>query len=152
MVVTPGSEPVTRSAKPTIIENACERKFHPDDFKNIARKGTGVVLSYNSKNHYCSTLIINQKDFVTWQLQCVGHVASAKITFINDIDQNNCTPHQKSLLLKMDYLLIESVISFRGAAAPTMATGTRVPRDVMFSQFPGSAAQPGSSTQSGVLV
>ena len=81
-----------------MLESACERKFHPDDFKNIARKGTGVVLSYNSKNHYCPTLIISQKEFVTWQLQCVGHMASATITFINDIDQNNCTAQQKKLL------------------------------------------------------
>ena len=148
VVVTPGPEPITRSAKLTMIESACERKFHPDDFKNIDRKGTGVVLSYNGKNHYCPTVIISQKDFVTWQLQCVGHMASATITFINDIDQNNCTPQQKSLLLKMDSILTESVRSFGGAAAPTTATGTRVPRDVMFSQVPGSVSQPGSSTQS----
>ena len=75
-------------------------------------------------------------------------MASATITFINDIDQNNCTPQQNNLLLKMDSILTESVIAFGGAAAPTTATGTRVPRDVMFSQVPGGAAQPGSSTQS----
>ena len=85
VVVTPGPEPVTRSAKLTMIESACERKFHPDDFKNIDRKGTGVVLSYSAKNHYSPTIIISQKDFVTWQLQCVGHMASATITFIKDV-------------------------------------------------------------------
>ena len=135
-----------------MIESACERKFHPDDFKNIDRKGTGVVLSYNGKNHYCPTLIISQKDFVTWQLQCVGHMASATLTFINDIDQNNCTPQQKSFLLKMDSILTESVRSFGGAAAPSTATGTRVPKDVMFYQLPGTVSQPGTSTQSHVGV
>ena len=72
VVVTAGPEPVTRSAKLTIFESAFERKFHTDDFKNIDRKGTGVVLSYNSMNHYCPTVIISQRDFVSWQLQCVG--------------------------------------------------------------------------------
>ena len=115
-----------------MIESACERKLQPDDFKNIDRKGTEVVLSYNGKNHYCPTLIISQKDFVTWQLQCVGHMASATLTFINGIDQNNCTPQQKSLLLKMDSILTESVRSFGGAAVPSTATGTMVPKDVMF--------------------
>ena len=66
VIVTPGPEPVTISAKVTMIESAYERKFHPDDFKNIDRKGTRVVLSYNGKNHYRPTFIINQKDFVTW--------------------------------------------------------------------------------------
>ena len=51
----------------------------------------------------------------------------------------------------MDSILTESVISFGGAAAPITATGTRVPRDVMFSQVPG-VAQPGSSTQSDMPV
>ena len=117
VIVTLGPEPVTRSAKVTMIESAWDRKFHPDDFKNIDRKGTGVVLSYNGKNHYCPTLIISQKYFVTWQLQCVGHMAGATITFINDIDQNNCTPQQKSFLLKMESILTESVRSFGRAAA-----------------------------------
>ena len=43
------------------------------------------------------------------------------------------------------------MISFGGDAAPT-AIGTRVPRDVMFFQAPGSVAQPGSSNQPDALV
>ena len=64
VVLTAGPEPVTRSAKLTMIESACERKFYTDDFKNIDRKGTGVVFSYNNKNHYCPTVIISQRDYV----------------------------------------------------------------------------------------
>ena len=47
----------------------------------------------------------------------------------------------------MDSILTESVRSFGGAAAPATATGTRVHRDVMFSQVPGGVSQPGSSTE-----
>ena len=47
----------------------------------------------------------------------------------------------------MDSILTESVRSFGGAAVPTTATGTRVPRDVMFSQVTGSVSQPSSSTE-----
>ena len=109
VVLTAGPEPVTRSAKLTMIESACERKFYTDDFKNIDRKGTGVVFTYNNSNHYCPTVIISQRDYVAWQLQCIGHMASATITFIYDVDQNNCTPQQETLLLKMDAILAEGV-------------------------------------------
>ena len=48
----------------------------------------------------------------------------------------------------MDSILTESVRSFGGPAAPSTATGTRVPKDVMFLQLPGTASQSGTSTQS----
>ena len=125
---------MTRSAKLTMIESAFETKFHQADFKSIERKGTGVVMAYNSKNHYCPTIIVSQRDYVAWQLECVGKMSSATITFINDVDQNNCTPQQKQLLTKLDSVLTQAVISFGGRTAPSTATGATVPTDVMCSQ------------------
>ena len=43
-------------------------------------------------------------------------MASATMTFINDVDQNNCTPQQKTLLLKMDAILA-GVRSFCGESS-----------------------------------
>ena len=111
---------MTRSAKLTMIESAFETKFHQADFKSIERKGTGVVMAYNSKNHFCPTIIVSQRDHVAWQLECVGKMSSATITFINDVDQNNCTPQQKQLLTKLDSVLTQAVISFGGRTAPSI--------------------------------
>ena len=147
-MVSSGPEPMTRSAKLTMIESAFETKFHQADFKSIERKGTGVVMAYNSKNHYCPTIIVSQRDYVAWQLECVGKMSSATITFINDVDQNNCTPQQKQLLTKLDSVLTQAVISFGGRTAPSTATGATVPTDVMCSQIPSSSGQSSSFGQS----
>ena len=85
------------------------------------------------------------------QLPCVDHMVSSTVTLITDIDQNNCTSQQKSLLLKFDSVLIESIRSFDRTAAPTTATGTRRgASDVMISQVPGSSSQSGSFAQPNV--
>ena len=84
---------------------------------------------------------------MAWQLQCIGHMASTTITFINDVDQNNCTPQQKTLLLKLDAILSEGVRSFGGRATPCTSTGTRAPRDVMISQIPSCSGQSSSFAQ-----
>ena len=81
------------------------------------------------------------------QLPCVDHMVSSTVTLITDIDQNNCTSQQKSLLLKFDSVLIESIRSFDRTAAPTTATGTRRGSS---SQVPGSSSQSGSFAQPNV--
>ena len=64
VVISPGPEPMTRHAKLTTIESACENRFYTQDLKNVDRKGIAIVLGHNASNHFCPTVIISQICFM----------------------------------------------------------------------------------------
>ena len=63
---------MTRHAKLTTIESACENLFYTQDLKNVDRKGIAIVLGHNASNHFCPTVIISQREYVSWQLSMLA--------------------------------------------------------------------------------
>ena len=147
MVISPGPEPMTRHAKLTTIESACENRFYTQDLKNADRKGIAIVLAHNASNHYCPTVIISQREYVTWQLEYVGLMASSTLTLISEVDRNNCNTSQKAILEKLDTTLAQAVRSFGGSTKP-ISSATGHAKDVMFSQVQPCARESSTSTQS----
>ena len=133
MVISPGPEAMTRHAKLTTIESACENRFYTQDLKNVDRKGIAIVLGHNASNHFCPTVIISQREYVSWQLEYVGLMASSTLTLISEVDRNNCNQSQKAILEKLDTTLAQAVRSF-GGSTKSISSATGHAKDVMFSQ------------------
>ena len=147
MVISPGPEPITRHAKLITIESVCENCFYTQDLKNVDRKGIAIVFGHNTSNHFCPTVIISQREYVSWQLEYVELMASSTLTLISEVDKNNCNESQKALLEKLDTTLAQAVRSSGGSTKP-ISSATGHAKDVMFSQVPPHVGEPSSSTQS----
>ena len=121
--------------------------FYTQDLKNVDRKGIAIVLGHNASNHFCPTVIISQREYVSWQLEYVGLMASSTLTLISEVDKNHCNKSQRALLEKLDTTLAQAVRSFGGSTKPILsATGHA--KDVMFSQVPSCVGEHSSSAQS----
>ena len=104
-------------------------------------------MGHNASNHLCPTVIISQREYVSWQLEYFGLMASSTPTLISEVDKNHCTQSQKVLLEKLDTTLAQAVRSFGGSTKPiSYATGHA--KDVMFSQIPPHVGEPSCSAQS----
>ena len=63
VILSPGSDPKTRSQQLTMLESAVEIPLYKEDLEYIDRQGVPVVIVYNERDHFVPIIIMSQLEY-----------------------------------------------------------------------------------------